>query len=1379
MMLLFHRNVPNLFIFSLQPALFTFPGNFEEVMMAGEVERSTWGGINVPRRCLGRWTRPESLTSSSTSSLSSRRDPPAAAGPSTISPSLQSSMPALHGLQLNTQIQQDRYKQTTSDSSSYSSDRGRSLNRELTPGKISIDGLDREAGVTQISSSWSGLNVPQRSNRWPWTSGISSPSEITASSYKDISRNNEDSSYKDISGNKEDFQNGNAINNTRHDISVGSQLHRDSETIITTGGRLENSPRLNGGSQGSIMSLNMQPRHKTTAVSSTHSPTSVSGFQTRSQYLDISKSINTSDSNGNEVDLSGFTGRISRDTSESVSQDRGVLSTSWGGIDVPRRSSRWTSESYVTSPSSSRQQLDKEENKENVEIRSSLSGSWSSGSSSRAARMSKYFSSSPKAEEKKDSVMKSDVNSKVSASWSDGLDVPRRSQTSSQNHEHHTTSSKHHSQTEVNTETCNETQTWGSLNVPRRSSRSYKTGPSPERPNTINIEQTYTPNTETESWGRSLLYRYRTTPAAATQDNRNTEQPSSRPNLKSVDPPIQTDSRNLQQEEASKVGSESWGGINVSRRSSRLGSYTSLNSSIRSSPPSSDEKVKDVTKDVKEVTKDMKQERNESESAKWGGINVPRRTSWVHNRSSYSNSSFSSRKTSKLNDTENVKHISDYKQEVDTTKSEWVAPWRSRNRSSVSSTQGDSYNETPNKTVEAEAEPKKSETWGGLNVPRRSSRSLGTSWSSNISTTSVSNTPSAIESHTTPSSQPENQGNYSTPATYKAHSSTADLEPTTVTQNDTVPEDGITRRFSGGRSYSSIYSSATQSVSDLSEPKHEPVVLRERRTDRGAVRDNVMRSSLIPSNRWSWAGLDDPQSSAENVSSILTSNSSIAEQSTTESGYNSPEDNIKTSEDTYTFNRSIPKRASSIDRTMKFSDSETSVKVESPSPTKHETRSHKYSWSSGSDVLQRSQSLRSTLSKHRSESLSSLRDQVSRSSLENLTQSSLFASATDIAPPTAWSGGETSLRRSRSIGRSWSARRSSSPTERIVRRSASRDKLPRAASRERIHRNISTGTVESKAIIQQVETALSRNLHWSFTPASPPPERKTQQDYDEVFETKDETWSRLNVPRRSTRSRSRETLSSRNKDRSTESIEVKTSASNRPSRRSLADAAGRSKAMSPGHNEENLLVKQMSKSVREMESKLMDSRNTSRRSSQQSYNSSRSWSRDAVDNNTYVDVDNRDTESVSSSVNSSVLSSPMKWSDLSRRSREERDSIYEQASEIVSKMYGTSERKRTTSKPQDNTSTDGSVDIWGSKLEERRRRLSSENKNTAWEIKSKPKSPTKPRSPTSSEYNAYSETQFHEKQDETEVKWGKIDVPRRCLGYSPRWKTYSVETTGR
>ena len=1338
--------------------------------MAGEVERSTWGGINVPRRCLGRWTRPESLHSSSTSSLSSRRDPPAAAG--FPSPSLQSSMPALHGLQLNTEIQQDRYKQTTSDSSSYSADRGRSLNRELTTGKISIDGLDREAEVTQISSSWSGLNAPQRSNRWPWTSEISVSAETTASGYKDIPGNNEDSRYNNISGNREDLRNGNAINNTRHDISVGSQLHRESETIITTGGRLENSSRLNGGSRGSNMSTNMQPRHKTTAVPSTHSPTSVSGLQTRSQYLDSSRSITTSDSNGNEVDLSGFSAGLSRDTSESVSQDQGVSSTSWGGMDVPRRSSRWTSERSMADLSSSRQQLDKEENKENVKIRSSLSGSWSSGSSSRASRMNKYFSTSSKAEEKKDPVMESKM--KVSASWSDGLNVPPRSQTSSQNHEHHTTPSVHHSQTEINRETSNETQTWGSLNVPRRSSRSYKTGVSPERPNTISIEQPHNPSNETDSWGRSLLYRSRTTSSAAKQNTTNTEQPSSTMDTRSSEPPIQNNSRNPKQQGSNKAGSDSWGGINVPRRSSRLGSYSSLSSGVRSNSPAFEDKVEEVTKDVTEVTKEMKQERNESKSAKWGDINVPRRSSGIPDRSSSS-----SREQSKRNKTDSKGSISGDNNKVDTTKTEWVAPWRSRNRSSISSTQGDSHNETLNKTVETKTEPKESETWGGLNVPRRSSRSLGRSWSSNISTTtSVSNTTSAIESHT--SSQPENQGNYS-----HSHSSTADLEPASVTQNNAISQEGITRRFTGGRSYSSIYSSATQSVSDLSEPKHEPVVLREKRTDRGAVRDNVMRSSLIPSNRWSWAGLDDPQSSAENVSSVLTSNSSIAEQYTTESGYNSPEDNIKTSEDTYTFSRSrsVPKRASSIDRTMKFSDSETSIKVESPSPTKYEMGRKKYSWSSGSDVLQRSQSLRSTLSKHRSESMSSLRDRFSRSSLENLTQSSMFASATDISPPTAWSGGESSLRRSRSIGRSWSARRSSSPTERIVRRSASRDKLPRAASRERINRNSSTGTAESKAIIQQVETALSRNLHWSITPASPPPERKTQQDYDEVFETRDETWSRLNVPRRSTRSRSRETISSRNKDRSTESIEIKASASNRPSRRSLADAAGRSKAMSPGHNEENLVVKQMSKSVREMETKLMDSRNTSRRSSQQSYDSSRSRGRDARNNNSYEDIDNRDTESVSSSVNSSVLSSPMKWSDLSRRSKEERDSIYEQASQIVSKMYRTSESKRTTNVPHDNTSTDGSMDAGilplGSKLEERRRRLSSENKNTAWEIKSSPKSPTKARSPTSSEYNTYSETQFHEKQDEAEVKWGKIDVPRRCLGYSPRWKTYSVETTGR
>ena len=656
--------------------------------MAGQVEGSTWGGINVPRRCLGRRWQAATSPTTTCSAEAIPRD------------SAVSSMHSYYSLQREPHVYGDRTDVVTDsrqESTAWSAGRrwSRSPFSTITAATADTErsddlkngnGVDnqtfpkRESQMVSeiVSDSWSGINVSRRSravgNLWENSrvSGIS----YTATDVLADSNGNHVEQEQEIGD-----QRVTVVSNVEQAIdSSYSGLSSGYETKMTESRSNDstkawdgiNVPRRSGGFRSSVSPP--QQQHQ-------------------------SENVYTAQESGRTVHLGNWGGiGVPRRTwaydrtheTETETQEYSVDSntSNWGGINVPKRTSS-VSRSYDMSPSP------------------------------------------PRKQHKVDTTPEETVpeSENTARGWS-GINVPRRAGSFDRNYG--ITSRQHYSETvyvQAEDKPAESSQTWGGINVPRRTSRNSYSSSYSSSPR----QQTYTETGEviSEATERSNNWSSVYEPRTTTERDNEMAVNKSESQIDSFEvggylsryskrtlPSSEGKSRGFSPEKGhfesvhvQEDSSGTWGGINVRRRTGSVESKNYANDEIQRQPHQAGT-IETNTDNI---------ETGSTQS--WGGINVPRRTSSISTHR-YNTSPPRQRLESQM------------VEETSTNIENWSASNASGSNREVHSA---CMMSTSPEVYQKEGDSVTSASWGGINVPRRT-RSIGRSWSS--STSSIPKSPS-------------------------------------------------------------------------------------------------------------------------------------------------------------------------------------------------------------------------------------------------------------------------------------------------------------------------------------------------------------------------------------------------------------------------------------------------------------------------------------------------------------------------------------------------------------------------------------------------------------------------------------------------------------
>ena len=620
--------------------------------MAGQVEGSTWSGINVPRRCLGR-----------------RWD-------STTSPATTCSTEAI-----------PRDSAVSSVSSYYSLQREPDAFRDNVSAESVRTG--HENFVTESpheDTAWVGTNVPRRSNRWSWTS--------YSSTAADTDRN-------------DDFENGNRVDNR---TSPKRQARPEAESETSESWAEIDIPRRSrafGGRWGSnkVSESRVESAQAASVVADSNG-NHVAEYQAKSHRLA------TTAAGAETIDSS----------SKSRNDDEG--DHTWGGINVPKRT-----RTYLSSVST----LMQERPAEDV-YTSQKSRSTSQFDSSGTTDVSLGTMTS-------DIVYGSSLGQRVQAresetSSSGGISIPKRTSSMSRNYDISSSPPKkqhkmEHEQVEriqyekheahgswaggsgrnYGTSRYEETmvvsadkgddslQAWGGINVPRRTSRSRYSSYTSARPD----QQTQTVNVETprELSTQGTEAYIETSVQSCTQERRGVETSKSEIE-KAATPEESYFSRYVQRTSTSKPFQKA--------KDDQLepGHYHHAYKELRQHYEALDSNV------------------TENKQSSWGRINVPRRTS---NIDRYGYSTSPSRQ--QLECSEPVKEISATLAADVSYESNVSRRNREERSNRYNNTAKDTLKEQNQENIFSDQEGNTSESWRDINSPRRrtgnSPRSLSAS----------------------------------------------------------------------------------------------------------------------------------------------------------------------------------------------------------------------------------------------------------------------------------------------------------------------------------------------------------------------------------------------------------------------------------------------------------------------------------------------------------------------------------------------------------------------------------------------------------------------------------------------------------------------------
>ena len=531
--------------------------------MAGQVEGSTWSGINVPRRCLGRrWE-------------------------STTSPATTCSAEAI-----------PRDSAVSSVSSYYS------LQREPDAFRDTVSAESVRAGHENVvtespreDTAWLGTNVPRRSNRWSWTSYPSTAADTDRS---------------------DDFENGNRVDN-RTSPKRQARPEAESETSESWAGiDVPRRSRTFGSRWGSnkVSESRVESAQAASVVADSNG-NHVAEYQEKSHRLTTT-----------------VAGAQTIDSSNKVrNNDEG--DHTWGGINVPKRTRTYRSsvstltqerpaeDVYTAQKRSSTLQFDSSGTTDvslgtmtsdvvygrslgqRVQVRESETSS-SGGISipKRTSSMSRNYdisSSPPKKQHKMEHEQVERIQyekHEAHGSWAGG---------SGRNYE----TSRYEETMVVSADKEDDSlQAWGGINVPRRTSRSryssYTSAPPDQQTQTVNVEAPRELSIQgTEAYiERSVQSR--------TQEKREVETSKSETE-KAATPEESYFSRYVQRTSISKPFQEA--------KDDQLepGHYHDANKELRQHYEAVDSNV------------------TENKQSSWGRINVPRRTSNI-DRYGYSTS---------------------------------------------------------------------------------------------------------------------------------------------------------------------------------------------------------------------------------------------------------------------------------------------------------------------------------------------------------------------------------------------------------------------------------------------------------------------------------------------------------------------------------------------------------------------------------------------------------------------------------------------------------------------------------------------------------------------------------------------------------------------
>ena len=612
--------------------------------MAGQVEGSTWSGINVPRRCLGRRWESTSSPATTCSAEATPRD---------------------------------------SAVSSYYS-----FQREAEVFGDTVDAESMRTGHSNVvtespheSTAWSGTDVPRRSNRWSWISYTSAAADTERS---------------------DDFENGNRLDNR---TSPKRQARPESESATS----------------GSWAGIDVPRRSRTFGSlwgSSKVSEANVESTQTANVVAD-SNGNNVVEDRGKSHRQVAVVSGAEAIVGHSKSRNNDGEHT-WSGINVPKRTRTYrssvppptqetpTEDVYTVQKSNSTLHFDSSGTtdasrdtmpydrvygsslSERVQARESETSSWGGiNIPKRASSMSRSYdiSSSPPKKHYKtehDQVERTQYEKhEIQGSWA-GINVPEGTGGFGRNYE----TSRYEETMVVSEDKADDSlQAWGGINVLRRTFRSryssYTSIPPDQQTQTVNVETAR--ELSTQGTGtyieRSVQSR--------TQERRG----------------VGTGKSEM---EKAATPEESYFSRYVQRTSTSMSPQKAKDDQLESGH------YHDTNKEFKQHYEPGDSNVMENKQPSWGGINVPRRTSYI-DRYEYSTSP--SRQQPKRS--EPVKEISaavaaDVNYESNVSK---------RNREEHSNR----YNNTAKDTLK-DQEDNASGSWRDINSPRRtasSPRSLG------------------------------------------------------------------------------------------------------------------------------------------------------------------------------------------------------------------------------------------------------------------------------------------------------------------------------------------------------------------------------------------------------------------------------------------------------------------------------------------------------------------------------------------------------------------------------------------------------------------------------------------------------------------------------
>ena len=660
--------------------------------MAGQVEESTWSGINVPRRCLGRrWeSAPSPATTCSAEAI------PRNCAVSSVSPyySLLREADVFGDTVDADSVRTGRSNVVTesphestalvgtdvprrSNRWSWRSDDFENGNR--VDNRTSPKRQSRPEAESATSGSWAGIVVPRRSRKFGSLWGSSKVSEASAESTQ--------------TANAVADSNGNHVTEDRgRQVAVVS----GAEAIVSQG-----KSRISGDGEHTWGGINVPKRTKTyrsSAPPATQetSTEDVSTVRKSSSTLQFDSSGTTDASRDTMPHKGSFLGeRVKVKESEA---------SSWGGINIPKRASSMSRSYDISSSPPKKQHKTEHDHVKSIQYeKHETRGSWAGinipgGTGGFGRKTSRYEETMVVSEDKGDDSLQA---------WG-GINVPRR--TSRIRCSSYTSAPQDQQTQAVTVETPRELSTEGTGTYIERSVQSRTQGRRGVGTGKSEVEKAATP--EESYFGR---YVQRTSASMPFQKAKDDHMESGHYH------DVNNELRQHHEDSDSNVienKQSSWGGINVPRRTSYIDRYEYSTSPSRQQTERS-EPVKEISATVAadvshegnvsrrnreedsnryiNAAKDTLKDRESNASESWRDINAPKRTASSPRSLSASNVTGPTERetvTVELNTTSGIS---------ESTKTETTSN-------------------------------SKKDSWGGIGVPRRSSRSyfLSTSRSDTI-----------------------------------------------------------------------------------------------------------------------------------------------------------------------------------------------------------------------------------------------------------------------------------------------------------------------------------------------------------------------------------------------------------------------------------------------------------------------------------------------------------------------------------------------------------------------------------------------------------------------------------------------------------------------